>query len=209
MAWRLLMRRSPSRSMTLVGDVAQTSELAGAASWESVLSPYVAQRWRREELTVNYRTPLEIMRLAGRVLIEIDPVLVPPASVRESGVSPWLRAGDVDVVAAAVREELGHLGDGRLAVIAPAARVDELGKAVVDVEPSAAVGDDLDLRGRVSVLTVRQAKGLEFDSVILVDPGQIVAESPRGHNDLYVALTRATQRLGIVHADPLPAYLAA
>ena len=61
MAWRLLMRRSPSRSMTVVGDVAQTGDLAGASSWDGVFAPYVADRWRLAELTVNYRTPAEIM----------------------------------------------------------------------------------------------------------------------------------------------------
>jgi DNA helicase IV len=59
------------------------------------------------------------------------------------------------------------------------------------------------------VLTTRQTKGLEFDSVLVVDPAGIVAESPRGYSDLYVALTRATQRLGILHDDALPAPLAA
>ncbi|HMC68921.1 MAG TPA: helicase, partial [Mycobacteriales bacterium] len=60
MAWRLLMRRSPSRSMTVVGDVAQTGELAGTSSWPEALAPYLADRWRLAELTVNYRTPAEI-----------------------------------------------------------------------------------------------------------------------------------------------------
>src|SRR4029453_6974564 len=68
MAWRLLMRRRPSRSMTVVGDVAQTSELAGTTTWEQVFEPYVAQRWRLAELTVNYRTPAEVMTVAGGVL---------------------------------------------------------------------------------------------------------------------------------------------
>ena len=68
MAWRLLMRRCPSRSMTVVGDVAQTGALAGTASWQELLAPYVADRWRLAELTVNYRTPAEIMAVAAEVL---------------------------------------------------------------------------------------------------------------------------------------------
>ncbi|HWB35418.1 MAG TPA: helicase, partial [Rugosimonospora sp.] len=80
MAWRLLMRRCPSRSMTIVGDVAQTGALAGAGSWADVLRPYLADRWRHAELTVNYRTPAEIMELAAGVLAEIDPALAPPRS---------------------------------------------------------------------------------------------------------------------------------
>src|SRR5881397_1528412 len=68
MAWRTLMRRCPSRSMTIVGDVAQTGDLAGTSSWERVLEPYVADRWRLARLTVNYRTPAEIMAVASGVL---------------------------------------------------------------------------------------------------------------------------------------------
>ncbi|MET8835824.1 AAA family ATPase [Micromonospora sp. NPDC004540] len=202
MAWRLLMRRCPSRSMTIVGDVAQTGALAGTPSWQEALAPYVADRWRLEELTVSYRTPAEIMAVAAEVLAEIDPALRPPRSVRASGVPPWERsvAGDrlaAELVEATAREADG-LADGRLGVIVPAGRVAELGAAVVAALPEATVGEQPELANRVVVLTTEQAKGLEFDSVLVVDPDRIVAESPRGHSDLYVALTRATQRLGIL-----------
>ncbi|MEU1836799.1 HelD family protein [Micromonospora chersina] len=202
MAWRLLMRRCPSRSMTIVGDVAQTGALAGTPSWREALAPYVADRWRLEELTVSYRTPAEIMAVAAEVLTEIDPALRPPRSVRASGVPPWDRSVAADrlapeLVEATAREAAG-LADGRLGVIVPAGRVAELGAAVVAALPEATVGEQPELANRVVVLTTEQAKGLEFDSVLVVDPDAIVAESPRGHSDLYVALTRATQRLGIL-----------
>ena len=107
MAWRVLMRRCPSRSMTLVGDVAQTGARAGASSWGEVLSPYVKPRWRREVLTVNYRTPAEIMAVAADVLAEIDPSAKPPESVRESGLAPRAvatdEAGLVDATVAQAR----------------------------------------------------------------------------------------------------------
>ena len=74
--------------------------------------------------------------------------------------------------------------------------------------PDAAIGEQPELESRVVLLTTRQTKGLEFDSVLVVDPAGIVAESPRGHSDLYVALTRATQRLGILHDAALPPSLA-
>ncbi|MGQ5259913.1 HelD family protein [Micromonospora sp. ZYX-F-536] len=202
MAWRLLMRRCPSRSMTIVGDVAQTGALTGTPSWADALAPYVAQRWRLTELTVSYRTPAEIMAVAAEVLAEIDPGLRPPRSVRESGVPPWDRAVPdeqlaAELVAAATREATA-LAEGRLGVIVPAGRVDELGAAVTAALPEAAVGEHPELESRVVVLTVAQAKGLEFDSVLVVDPDRMVAESPRGRSDLYVALTRATQRLGVL-----------
>ncbi|MFG3580067.1 HelD family protein [Micromonospora chersina] len=202
MAWRLLMRRCPSRSMTIVGDVAQTGALAGTPSWQEALAPYVADRWRLEELTVSYRTPAEIMAVAAEVLAEIDPTLRPPRSVRASGVPPWDRFVAADRLAAELVEatagEAAGLADGRLGVIVPAGRVAELGAAVVAALPEATVGEQPELANRVVVLTTEQAKGLEFDSVLVVDPDRIVAESPRGHSDLYVALTRATQRLGIL-----------
>ncbi|WP_144420295.1 HelD family protein [Micromonospora haikouensis] len=202
MAWRLLMRRCPSRSMTIVGDVAQTGALAGTPSWGEALEPYVAQRWRLEELTVSYRTPAEIMAVAAGVLAEIDPHLRPPRSVRRSGVPPWERTVATDRLAGELADaavaEAADLTDGRLGVIVPAGRVDALGAALLAALPEAAVGDHPELESRVVLLTVAQAKGLEFDTVLVVDPDGIVAESPRGHSDLYVALTRATQRLGIL-----------
>ena len=100
------------------------------------------------------------------------------------------------------------MSDGRLAVIVPASRLGELGQAVQDVVPGAAVGEDPELTSPIVVLSVSQAKGLEFDTVLVADPDRILADSPRGGGDLYVALTRATQRLGVVHSGQLPSVLA-
>ncbi|SNT20470.1 DNA helicase IV [Rhodococcoides kyotonense] len=195
MAWRMVMRRIPNRWMTLVGDVAQTGDPAGTTSWGDVLEPYVAQRWKRTELTVNYRTPSEIMTVARDVLASIDPVQAVPRSVRDSGRDPWsLRVSPAeltDVVGSRVDE---HPRPGLSAVLVPHARVDDFAFLKSEF---------------VTVSTVKDAKGLEFDSVLIVEPAQIVAESPRGMGDLYVALTRATQRLGVVHTEPLPDELSA
>ncbi|MET7403164.1 ATP-binding domain-containing protein [Dactylosporangium sp. NPDC005572] len=193
MAWRLLMRRCPSRSMTVVGDLAQTGALSGPASWGEMFAPYVADRWRAAELTVSYRTPAEIMDVAARVLAGIDPSIVPPRPVRSSGVEPWDATGPLEHLAGRVAALVDELGDGRFAVISPAALVPVLSSVL----PGVAVGDQPDLDRTVVLLTVAQAKGLEFDGVVVADPDGIVAESPRGASDLYVALTRATQRLGV------------
>ncbi|HVQ96444.1 MAG TPA: ATP-binding domain-containing protein [Mycobacteriales bacterium] len=210
MAWRLLMRRCPSRSMTLVGDVAQTSDPAGTSAWAATLGPYVADRWRLTELTVNYRTPAEIIALAGRLLAGIDPALRPPRSVRETGAPPRVigtdRAGLTAAVVAAVRDELGRVGDGRIGVLVPPSGTD-LAAVLAGALPAGQVDADLD--SPVAVLTVRQAKGLEFDTAVVVDPAAILAESARGASDLYVALTRPTQRLILLHANDLPPALAA
>lgn len=207
MAWRLLMRRCPSRSMTIVGDVAQTGDPAGTSSWAQVLEPYVARRWRLTQLTVNYRTPAEIMDLAGQVLKSIDPALEPPRSVRHTGRAPQLAevsAGELAArLAEEVRREAASLDGGTLGVLVPTGRLDELGAIVTAALPQARVGQQTELTDPVVVLTVRQAKGLEFDAVVIADPGGIVTESPRGHSDLYVALTRPTQRLTVLHHGDL------
>ncbi|MBB5907078.1 DNA helicase IV [Actinoalloteichus hymeniacidonis] len=217
MAWRILMRRCPSKSMTLVGDVAQTGAEGGADSWSQILRPYVAERWRLEELTVNYRTPAEIMSIAAQVATAIDPDLRAPQSVRETGVPPWsLRidpAATTETLAKLVAEEIAEVDDGRIAVLVPGALLGQVGQALASEAEEAteeiagtvsAPGPTGDLDSQTTVLTVGQAKGLEFDSVLVVEPQQIVAESPRGLNDLYVALTRTTRRLGVVHTDELP-----
>ncbi|MBB4745673.1 DNA helicase IV [Actinoplanes octamycinicus] len=213
MAWRLLMRRCPSRSMTVVGDVAQTSELSGSTTWDQVFEPYVGQRWRLVELSVNYRTPAEVMAVAADVLAAVDPQLRPPRSVRSAGVTPWARRVPAGTLAeeliADVRKEAAAVESGRVGVLVPARLEPSLGAALVDAVPGAAVGEQPDLLNHVVLMTVRQAKGLEFDSVLVVCPDEIIAESPRGLSDLYVAVTRATQRLGVLHTEPLPPVLAA
>ncbi|MBF6239716.1 AAA family ATPase [Nocardia otitidiscaviarum] len=194
MAWRMVMRRIPNRWITAVGDVAQTGDPAGASSWQQVLEPYVARRWKLTELTVNYRTPAEIMAVAADVLAEIDPGAGVPRSVRDSGFTPAAHrvepSGRADEVKRLVAAEADR--PGTTAVIAPHDLVAELSE----------VGGD-----SVRVLTVHDVKGLEFDAVILVEPGRLLGESPRGLNDLYVALTRATQRLAVVHTEDLPPVL--
>lgn len=89
LAWRMLMRRCPSRSMTLVGDLAQTGEPGGASSWQSVLGPYLADRWRLARLGVSYRSAAEIAAAAADVLTALAPEFEPPRPVRATGVRPW------------------------------------------------------------------------------------------------------------------------
>ena len=204
MAWRMVMRRIPTRSLTVVGDVAQRGSAAGARSWAQMLDPYVRGRWREERLTVNYRTPAEIMAVAADVLASVAPGEQPPESVREESVAPRAVAG-LGLVPQVVAEERAGMGDGgRLAVIAPTARIGELARTL----PGAVPGDRPEvLDSPVALLTVGQAKGLEFDRVVLVDPAGILAQSPAGGHDLYVALTRATHRLTVVHDGDLPAAL--
>ncbi|WP_258341236.1 RNA polymerase recycling motor ATPase HelR [Saccharopolyspora gregorii] len=180
MDWRVLVRRCPARSFTVVGDLAQRRSAAGATSWGSMLDRYVPGRWQYRPLSVNYRTPAEIMAIAGSLLAEFAPEVTAPESVRSCGVPPWSRR--------VTDEEL------------PAA-VAEFTRAEADREGTCVVIGPPDVPGAVPA---SETKGLEYDAVLVVDPDRILADGPRGAAELYVALTRATQRLGVLHREPLP-----
>ncbi|OAH09911.1 HelD family protein [Streptomyces jeddahensis] len=196
MAWRLLMRRCPTRSMTLVGDPAQTAEEAGVGSWEKILEPYVEDRWEHNRLGVNYRTPAEIMDVAAAVVRAANPAFDPPSSVRSTGTRPWARAASRAELAATVAKAVAEStpDEGRLAVIAPR----DLHRELAAQLPGITAGAEPDLTHPVVLLDPRQSKGLEFDTVLVVEPSRY------GTSDLYVALTRATQVLGVIHSTELP-----
>jgi DNA helicase IV len=213
MQWRLLIRRCPMRSFTIVGDIAQASAAAGATNWSGALTPFFRENWRLEELTVNYRTPAQIAREAEAFAIAHGLPVTPTRAVREgdwpiqtvdvAGDAAGDAAGQVPDAVAAVVSDLVAVQSGTLAVIAPVAVVDEIFGTLTP-----ALGRDVGrgaagLSRQVAVLTAREAKGLEFDVVVLADPDAIVAESPRGAAALYVAMTRPTQRLIVVrpHAE--------
>lgn len=183
MDWRVLMRRCPRRSFTIVGDLAQRRSAAGARSWGDMLEAYVPGRWIYRTLSVNYRTPAEIMSVAGALLAEFAPGVTPPESVRAAGVQPWSRKLTTAEIPAAVEEFVRDEAtrEGTAVVIGP------------PEVPGAVAPSD--------------TKGLEFDAVLVVEPARILADGDRGAAELYVALTRATQRLGVLHTEPLPAAL--
>jgi DNA helicase IV len=184
MDWRVLMRRCPNRSFTIVGDLAQRRSVYGARSWPEMLERYTADRWVYRSLTVNYRTPAEIMAVAASLLAEFAPNVLPPDSVRASGVPPWSRKVTADELPDAIEDFVRE-------------EADREGTSIVIGPP-----------GVPGTVPASETKGLEFDAVLVVDPDQILADGPRGAAELYVALTRATQRLGVLHQGPLPTALA-
>ncbi|MDH2445035.1 AAA family ATPase [Amnibacterium sp. CER49] len=201
MQWRLLRRRGPLRSFTIVGDLAQASTSRPPASWADAISA-LGDTFRLEQLTVNYRTPRAIMALAeARALADGLPI-TPSRSVREGEVPPDLRRVPVDGLVRsaveAVRRDRDADPDGTVAVIAPEALVRPLHDALATAMPEPVGYGAEGLRAKVSVLPPRIAKGLEFDAVVVVDEERIAAED--GSGSLYVALTRPTQRLAVV--DP-------
>jgi len=197
--------------MTIVGDLGQATGVWAPTSWDEV----VAHLPRRREpkvatLTVNYRTPAEVMEIAARVLAEASPGRVPPIPVRRSGIDPVFdRVGADELVveaAAAVRAEVGRVAPGKVGVVTAAALLPQLAEAL-GPEVAATSTDGRVLDAPAALLLVATAKGLEFDSVVLVEPSAVVEESPQGLHALYVALTRTTSRLRVVHAGTLPSAL--
>ncbi len=208
MMWRLLARRCPSKSMTVVGDVAQTGSVAGSDSWSQVLDTFAEGRWQQAELTVNYRTPREIMDVAA----DVSPRSLPTCSHRAPYAMPArvrgrtagsihrsrrLRPADTRGVQPA---------DGTTAVLVP--------EGSRQPSPSPTIRCFASWRSpariptnRLVLLEVRAAKGLEFDVVIVVDPQAILDGSAPWSQRFIRALTRATTRVVVVHPGALPTVL--
>jgi DNA helicase IV len=219
MQLRMLTRRSLNGSMTVVGDIAQATGAWAHANWDEILAQLPDRRpSRRGELTIGYRIPAQNMAVAARVLAAAAPDLAPPRSIREGGEPPRFVAvehanGSSDELCAAVArvamEELAAVGNGNVAVITPWSLVDVVSAALDTAGVAHGQANRHGLDQQVTIVPVTLAKGLELDASVVVEPAAIVAEEAQGLRALYVALTRATKRLAVVHAAPLPACLTA
>jgi DNA helicase IV len=193
MQLRMVTRRASPGSLTILGDIAQATGPVPYRTWDDVRALLPGGDGAIvEELRHAYRVPAEIMDLALPLLDRIAPDVAPPIAFRTGASPPRVHRVPADqLVTSALHEAIG-LGqeDGLLAVILP----DEL---VPEFE-SASVFDD-----GIPLLSPRQAKGLEFDHVVVVEPA-LIAEGETGLRELYVALTRPTRTLVVVHARPLP-----
>ncbi len=225
MQLRMVARRSLSGSMTVVGDIAQATAPWSPGSWSDIVAHLPGRRpVRTVELTVSYRTPAEVLAVAGRVLAVAAPELVPPRPVRRTGIEPRMvavrgtngtgtGAGVDDLVrsaAALALEEVAAVEPGRVAVLAPEDLLPALSEALADAGHPVADARDQRFGGLsepLVLLAADAANGLEFDAVVVVEPGLIAGETAVGLRTLYVALTRPTQRLSVVHLAPPPAAL--
>ena len=187
-----ISRRAVDGSLTILGDVAQATGPVVYRRWEE-LEPFLPDETELEieELRHAYRVPAEIMDFALPLLDEIAPEVEPPVAYRKGGDAPKLvEVPEGELMTAALREAVALEDlDGMLAVIAPRTL------SVLGEFP-------------FPILTPRQAKGLEFDHVVVVEPAAIADDGDRGLRELYVALTRPTRTLVVVHARPLPDALA-
>ncbi|MGH9235037.1 MAG: HelD family protein [Acidimicrobiales bacterium] len=210
MQLRMLERRSLNGSMTVVGDIAQATGVWAHRNWDEILEHLPQRRpGQRAELTIGYRIPGPTMDLAAKVLAVAAPDLRPPSSVRQAGDEPRIVAVDdapdlAARVAAAAAEERDAVDPGSVAVIVASTQVDEVAAAleVAGIEFGRAARNGLE--SRVTLVPVSLVKGLELDAAVVVEPAAIVDEEAQGMRALYVALTRATKRLAVVHARPLP-----
>ena len=193
MQLRMVSRRAAG-SFTVLGDIAQATGPVAYHRWEELL-PHLpgGEAAQVEELRHAYRVPREIMALALPLLERIAPGVEPPLAYRTGAERPRVVHAEDPLVAA--YEEAGRLAgeEGLLALIAPAS---------LRGDGSTSLFDDT----RIAVLTPREAKGMEFDHVIVVEPALILEEAVEGQGlrELYVALTRPTTTLMLVHAKPLP-----
>ena len=206
MQLRMVARRAAGGWLTLLGDIAQSTGPVAYEHWDELLEHLPGEDADVEELVVAYRVPSEIMALALPLLPRIAPHARPPEAYREGGEAPRL-IQDADVARRAAEEAVVlDAGEGSVAIVAPLGLVpavrDLLTRAEVDVEGSTVE----ELGPAVRVLDAREAKGLEFDHVVLAEPAAIVeeVEGVQGWRHLYVALTRATKSLTVVHREPLP-----
>ncbi|MFE9859719.1 UvrD-helicase domain-containing protein [Streptomyces sp. NPDC005780] len=199
---RALARRCPSGSMTVLGDLAQSTGPYHHQDWDG-LGRVLAGRdeWRVTQLLTGFRVPGEVMDFVSRLGESCAPGVAVPDSVRDTGT-------DVAVVQGAEVGNLAAEAVARLRASAPAG-ADERSIGVI-VPPGGTWASDMacalgpESLGNLAVLTPLEAKGLEFDHVVVVEPAVIVADESVGLRHLYVALTRCTQSLTVVHALPLP-----
>ncbi|HUV18680.1 MAG TPA: hypothetical protein VMW33_09385 [Ilumatobacteraceae bacterium] len=208
MQLKMATRRSLNGAMTIVGDLAQATGPLAPIDWQDVLDHLPDRKPSRViGLSVGYRIPGQIMELANKVMAVATPMLRAPQSVRVGDAAPVVVRADGPLgaaVAVEVRSITASLPNASLGVIAPDSMIDELSEHLTAAGVNHGTATRTGLDEGVTLVPVSVVKGLELDAVVVVEPSRIVADHEHGMRSLYVALTRPTQRLSIVHADDLP-----
>ena len=213
MQLRMVSRRSLNGSMTVVGDIAQATGALAPNDWDDVLRhlPDGSQNGKPARvigLSVGYRIPANIMELANRVMMAATPSLRAPTSVRLGDEHPeFVQVAPSELMTAVVtatKDLDADVGEGNIAVVVPDAMFEAVSLALDEAGIEHGKATRIGLSMGITVVPVSVVKGLELDGVVVVEPADIVASEQQGLRALYVALTRSTQRLTIVHAKPLP-----
>lgn len=198
MQWRMLRRRGPQASWTLVGDVAQSSWPIQSETDEAMAELVGRAPHRQFRLSTNYRSPAEVFELAAKVIQRVFPDADLPHAVRSTGVEPALLVAPRDQLMEAIGEQVAELAaqvEGTIGLVVPPSLVPQVRRGASQVPALVAHLD------RTVLVTPLQSKGLEYDGVLVVSPDDIVAEAPGRERVLYVALTRATQRMHVLDLD--------
>ncbi len=193
MAWHTLARRCSRKSMTIVGDLQQTTHPAGARDWDEALG-WAGDQVELHTLTVTYRITRQTAETATEQLTRAGgdaPNLHP---IRDGAPTEYLACTTAELPALVLERARGEVG--RIGVIVPDDRAADLMSLLEKASPDFGVGDDA-LDAPIAVLTARDTKGLEFDHVYVIDPVAISRQAQRG-SDIYVACTRATQGLHFI-----------
>lgn len=206
MQWRLLIRRCPMKSFTVVGDIAQASAAAASSSWADALEPFVGDRFSLDELTVNYRTPAQISEAAVAVAQAAGREVSAPKAVREGEWPPTMVRTDdvVPRVVDRIRADLDAVVGGLIGVIVARPEYEAVVEAVRREFADLTGTSETALERQILVLSPWEAKGLEFDAVVVVEPASIVDSAHGTVGDLYVSMTRPTQRLAMIGAREFP-----
>jgi DNA helicase IV len=211
MELRALGRRTPERSMTILGDLAQATANGAQAAWSDALDALDAPRGRVAELELGYRVPAPVLDFANRLLPVAAPGVRPSRSVRTAGDAPTVvPCADGDEIADAVITAVTAARDQErsVGIVAPTTTFDAVAAALEAADIAFADGRSATgLDDAVTIVLPDAAKGLEFDAVVVVEPAAIAAVGEHGLRLLYIALTRAVRTLTVVHAQPLPAAL--
>ena len=209
MQLRMVARRSLNGAMTVVGDIAQATGPFAPSDWRDVLNLLPKDRDAKvAELSVGYRIPRQIMEFAGRLLATAAPGQTPPTAVREGDHDPRIvkvsKTQIAKTVAQEARDMVASLADGRVAVVCPDDMGELVATALDDASLSYGQAGSRGLDATLTIVPVSVVKGLEMDGVIVVEPTAMYESPDVGPRGVYVALTRSTQQLVVVHSAELP-----
>jgi DNA helicase IV len=209
MQFRMVTRRAPSGSVTILGDLAQATGAWSYGTWDEILRhlPTGAPS-RHDELTLGYRAPGQILDLASKLLPEAAPTVQPTRSIRQGRREPRImRVAPDALLSESVGEATGLADEGLLVGLVVSAGHLAAMTALVGERSDIGLLDRDGMHRRVTVVEATAAKGLEFDAVVVVEPAAIAGADDRGLRLLYVAMTRPIQHLSLLHAEPLPELL--
>jgi DNA helicase IV len=209
MQLRMVARRSLNGAMTVVGDIAQATGPFAPSDWRDVLNLLPKDRDAKvAELSVGYRIPRQIMEFAGRLLASAAPGQTPPTAVREGDHDPRIvkvpKTQIAKTVAQEARDMVASLADGRVGIVCPDDMVDLVASALDDASLAYGRAGSRGLDATLTIVPVSVVKGLEMDGVIVVEPTAMYESPDVGPRGVYVALTRSTQQLVVVHSAELP-----